>query len=322
MMNMNLLAWRRGRVAGVGARAASAASERRLLDAAAFAHVFEPLVGHRVGYVRSIGNVGDDLIELATAQLLDTFGIRWRLQAPTEPADVDYLLFSGGGNMGSRYANNYAIRGQALALGPPLIILPQSFTDREDRPFAKVFVREHASLTLRPDGILAPDLALGLAWTPPPRPDRDLGILLRRDRERTGRRRLFTRDPVRVCRTPAEYLSLAARYRRIVTDRLHFAIAGLHAGRDVTLLANDYHKNRSMHETWLADLGCRFAPTLAHALEDRSANGTSASVGQAGRIMRSNRRSWSRWMRPARRGAEELPTRAQGRAVLVGSSPP
>lgn len=51
-----------------------------------------------------------------------------------------------------------------------------------------------------------------------------------------------------------------------MTDRLHFAIAGLHAGRDVTLLANDYHKNKSMHETWLADLGCRFATTLSEAL--------------------------------------------------------
>jgi hypothetical protein len=34
----------------------------------------------------------------------------------------------------------------------------------------------------------------------------------------------------------------------------------------VTLVANDYHKNRSMHETWLADLGCRFAASPAEAL--------------------------------------------------------
>ena len=66
--------------------------------------------------------------------------------------------------------------------------------------------------------------------------------------------------------TPAAYLALAARHRRIVTDRLHFAVAGLHAGRDVTLVANDYHKNRSMHETWLAALGCRFAATATEAL--------------------------------------------------------
>ena len=267
-MRMRLFSWRRDRAFRASAGTTPA---RHLLGADRFAHVFDPLVGRRIGYVRSLGNVGDDLIEVATFQLLDEFGIRWRLQAATEPADVDCLLFSGGGNMGSRYSNNHQIRSQALALGPPLIILPQSFTDREDRPFAKVFVRERASLALRPDGILAPDLALGLAWTPPSRPDRELGILLRRDRERTGRRRLFTCDPVKWCRTPAEYLMMAARYRRIITDRLHFAIAGLHAGREVTLVANDYHKNRSMHETWLADLGCRFADDVTQALGRRTA---------------------------------------------------
>jgi hypothetical protein len=56
--------------------------------------------------------------------------------------------------------------------------------------------------------------------------------------------------------------------------------------------------------------------------KDRSANGTSASVGRAGRIMRSNRRSWLGRMRPDRGGAAELPIHAQGRICLVGSSPP
>ena len=47
--------------------------------------------------------------------------------------------------------------------------------------------------------------------------------------------------------------------------------------------------------------------------KDGSANGTSTSVGRAGRIMRSNRQSWSGLMRPDRGGAEELPVHAQGR---------
>ena len=55
--------------------------------------------------------------------------------------------------------------------------------------------------------------------------------------------------------------------------------------------------------------------------KDRSANGTSASVGLAGRIMRSNRRSWLGRMRPDRGGAAELPIYAQGWICLVGSSP-
>jgi hypothetical protein len=232
---------------------------RRLLAADAFAHVFEPLVGRRVGYVRPLGNVGDDLIEVAMVQLLREFGVRWSLWDTSAPAEHDTLIFGGGGNMGTRYMGNHNLRGRALATGIPLTILPQSFTSAENRDFDRVYVRERTSLQLCPTGILAPDLALGLSWPKAPRPTRDLGVFLRRDRERRGAKPLLARDPVRLCKTPAAYLALAADHRRIITDRLHFAIAGLHARRDVTLVANDYHKNRSMYETWLLRLGCRFA---------------------------------------------------------------
>ena len=262
----------RGLLDRSGPRPGTAPPVRRhhLLAPAAFADVCTPLVGSRVGYVRPVGNVGDDLIELAMTQLLAAYGIRWRLVTAAElagpVANIDMLVFGGGGNMGTRYRGNYDLRGRALATGLPLVILPQSFTSPEDRGFHRVYVRERGSLRLHPAGILAPDLALGLAWAAPARPDRDLGVFVRRDQERGGRKPLVARDPVRMARTPAAYLALAARHRRIVTDRLHFAVAGLHAGRDVTLVANDYHKNRSMHETWLAACGCRFAATPAEAL--------------------------------------------------------
>lgn len=234
-----------------------------LLTPDAFAPVFTPLVGRRVGYIRPVGNVGDRLIEVATFQLLATYGIAWTVVDPAAPPppDVDVLVFGGGGNMGTLYRDNYHLRTLALESGRPLVILPQSFTTPEDRGFARVFVRERGSLALHPAGLLAPDLALGLDWPPPPPPDRDLGLFLRRDVERTGPKPWRFRDPVKWVREPADYLALAARHRRIITDRLHMAIAGLHAGRDVTLLANSYHKNSSMHETWLAALGCRFADT-------------------------------------------------------------
>jgi len=241
--------------------------ERRLLPASAFAHVFEPLVGRRVGYVRPIGNVGDHLIELAMMQLFGEFGVRWATWEPGTKTSFDVLVFGGGGSMGDLYPVNHAIRTAALATGIPLTILPQSFTAAEDRPFARVYVRErHSQRLYCPGGILAPDLALGLEWPAPAPPTRDFGLLLRRDCERRGRKPSRWGDPTRICRTPAEYLTLAASYRRIVTDRLHFAIAGLHAGRDVTLVANNYFKNRSMHETWLEPLGCRFAESVDEAM--------------------------------------------------------
>jgi exopolysaccharide biosynthesis predicted pyruvyltransferase EpsI len=245
----------------------------RLLPLEAFAPVFEPLLGKRIGYVRPYGNVGDALIEWATGQLFDELGIDWRPCDPqsADPAEFDELVFGGGGNMGTRYRNNWELRGRALALGLPLTILPQSFTSPEERRYQRVYVRERASLAFCPEGILAPDLALGLAPPPCGPPTRGLGVFLRRDPERAAGLRWFSRDPARLCATPRQYLELAARYERIVTDRLHFAICGLLAGRQTTLLPNDYHKNASMFETWLQALGCRFAGDARAALARRQA---------------------------------------------------
>ncbi|MHB1035727.1 MAG: polysaccharide pyruvyl transferase family protein [Pirellulales bacterium] len=243
----------------------------RLIDPDTFADVFVPLQGKRIGYVRPLGNVGDALIEQATLQLFETFGIAWRPIDPDAPGDVavDELVFGGGGNMGRRYLNNWLLRGKALTLGLPMTILPQTFTSPEERPYRRVYVRERASLAFCGTATLAPELALGLDCPAPKAPTRGTGVFLRRDRERTGWLRWFRRDPVKLCRTPQEYLELAADHERIVTDRLHFAIAGLLCRREVTLLANDYHKNRSMHETWLKALGCRFAACVREALGPR-----------------------------------------------------
>jgi exopolysaccharide biosynthesis predicted pyruvyltransferase EpsI len=231
-----------------------------------FSEVFEPLKNRRIGYVRSPGNVGDRLIEAATEQLFAEFDIHWVDWSPENPTPVDELVYGGGGNMGAFYRPNWDLRTQCLETGLPVTILPQSFLSVEDRPFHRVYVRERCSLRFRPDGMLAPDLALGLTVKPHPEPIHSLGIFLRRDRERALRRRLFRRDPARMCQTPAQYLALASRYARLVTDRLHFAICGLLLDRETTLLPNSYHKNHSMYETWLAGLGCRFAESVSQAL--------------------------------------------------------
>lgn len=233
----------------------------RLLPKEAYFEVFAPLVGKRIGFIIPNGNVGDKLIYLATAQLFDEYGISWKIQDPSGPVKegIDELVFGGGGNMGTRYLGNWDMRKKVLDLGLPVTIFPQSFTTPEDRSYKRVYVREGVSLMFCPSGILAPDLALGLDYWSDIEPQRKLGVFLRRDSERTSRLRWFRRDPARMCRTPEEYLHLAARYERIVTDRLHFAICGLILGRHTTILPNAYHKNEAMYETWLKDLGCHFA---------------------------------------------------------------
>ena len=138
----------------------------------------------------------------------------------------------------------------------------------ERRPYKNIYVRETASLRLEPRGRLAPDLALGLEYTGNTARRSARGVFLRRDRERAVRRRWFTSSPAKRCRSPREYLELAARFEHVITNRLHFAICGLIVGCRTAILPNSYHKNRSMYETWLRDLGCAFA----HGLDDAVAN--------------------------------------------------
>lgn len=241
---------------------------RRLLPLDAFAPIFEPLQGRRVGLVTPYGNVGDTLIGLATEQLLDEFKIDWGKWDEAHPNNesFDELLFGGGGNMGTRYRNNWELRNRVFETGLPVTILPQSFNSEELRSYKKVWVRETVSKQYCPDSELAPDLALGLKLPLPPPPKRRLGIFLRKDRERSAGLPWLRRDPAKMCDLPSEYFNLAATYNRIITDRLHFAICGLLAGREVTLLPNDYHKNRAMHQTWLRSLGCQFAENWFSAL--------------------------------------------------------
>jgi exopolysaccharide biosynthesis predicted pyruvyltransferase EpsI len=216
-----------------------------------------------IGFIRPVGNVGDDLIALATHQLFEKFAIRWREATPDDCSDCDELAFGGGGNMGRMYQMNWDLRTRCLETGLPVTILPQSFTTAEEREFHRVYVRERGSQELYPSGILAPDLALGLEYATSTQPQVDLGVFLRRDRFRWRRK-----DPVRMCDSVTEYLELAARHARIITDRLHFAISGLIVGRQVALLGNSYHKNRSIHEAWLRPLGCRFASSPSEALRN------------------------------------------------------
>jgi exopolysaccharide biosynthesis predicted pyruvyltransferase EpsI len=175
--------------------------------------------------------------------------------------------------MGTRYFYNWELRRKVLQLGLPVTIFPQSFTSPEDRPYKRIFVRERGSLKFCPQAVLAPDLALGLDYENSVAPTRKLGVFLRGDEERAVRRPWFSRDPAKICRTPQEYLRLAARYERIITDRLHFAICGLIVGRETTLLPNAYHKNQAMYDTWLKSLGCRLAESAKEPYATEKADG-------------------------------------------------
>lgn len=235
-----------------------------LLPRDRFAPVFAGLAGRRIGLVDGVGNPGDRLIDQATRQLLIHFGLDWRTINPlADPPELvrdtcDVLLLFGGGSMGADHVPSRAIRAAAAGLDLPCIVLPQSFHAPEPGPWQRVFVRERASLRHCPGGTLAPELALGYDFPAAAAPSAGRVVALRRF-GRSCFPGYAKVDPVDWCYTAEDYLAWAGRYEHVVTDRLHLAIVALGLGRRATLLPLAWPKNRSLWETWLADLGCEWA---------------------------------------------------------------
>jgi exopolysaccharide biosynthesis predicted pyruvyltransferase EpsI len=237
-----------------------------LLDRLHFLPVFGPLVGYRVGLVHAAGtgNTGDRMIEHAAEQLLEHFGIQYRVQEPDGPwTNIDFILLFGGGNFGHPFCIAEAERrARALHSGLPCIVLPQTIYGREDPGFEVVWSRDITGLRIEIGSRLAPDLAMG--WYPGivsiGSPLDRIGLFLN-----TGPEGLFHEthqyccDPRHAFSNPTEYVLGMASYQWVITDCLHAAIAALIARRRVTFLPTGLHKNRSIYDTWLRHLGCEWA---------------------------------------------------------------
>jgi hypothetical protein len=202
-------------------------------------------------------------LDLSLRSLLVEFGLGWQTVNPiadpmSKLREFDRLLLFGGGSMGAPYKPSRMIRNAAAASGVPCIVMPQSFMGPEPGPWETVYVRERESLRFCPNGILRPDLALGYDYPQPPPPDWTFGLFLR-DEPHTMFPAAPKNDPAVYCYTPQEYIQHVQQFAHVCTDRLHVAIVALGLGRRVTLLPTHYHKNRSMYDTWLRDLGCEWS---------------------------------------------------------------
>ena len=229
-----------------------------------FKPIFDPLQNQRIGVLFSPGgNNGDRLIELATMQLLGRFGIEYTLLDNTPWKQLDVILCGGGGNFGHPYCLQETLtRRRALNSGCKCILLPQTAYGTEwGWHHHRTFFRDRQSLIFHPGGILAPDLTFGLACSDKfPEPTTVLGRFFSTSPESLFLTLPNEGDPRHVQLTqPIEYITIASRYAHIVTDCLHFAIAGLIAQRRVTLIPTRLHKQRSTWESWLRDLGCEWA---------------------------------------------------------------
>lgn len=261
-----------------------------LVSPTVYTPLFEPLRHARVGFVSMRGNAGDHMIDDAARQLFRYFGINYRdlspsdLAASTLPPEVDEIVVSGGGNLGRFYGEPYGLRQAALSHGLPVTVFPQSVisVDEDLSPYKTVYAREHISQSLHPGLRLTPDLALALTIPGDlPAPECGNGLFLRRDVEARFRGHADSLpDPVATCPSPHSYIRLAARFEHVISDRLHFCIAALLAGRRATLLPNSYHKNEAMFSSWLEELGCEWSDTPPRIDENESARGLTAVVRQ------------------------------------------
>jgi len=223
----------------------------------AWAEIFEPWRGKKAAYLQMYGNVGDQMIYDAAKQMMSHFGISY--EPWHESCKVDVLMISGGGNLGlaSQVHRRKKVIEWATKRGVKCIILPQTLFDKTFEKFPEavdVYAREAVTANkLKRKTKIMPDLALGYqADFALPKAIFKKGIFCSRETHKQQ----HICDPTKMCHTPEGYIAFASLFEEIITNRLHFAIAGLIAGRKVTLFPNEYYKNRAVWEAHLKDVGC------------------------------------------------------------------
>lgn len=258
--------------------------------------LFEDYRGTPFVFVEPGGNFGDELIWRGAYKLARLAGLTVRgvghdefLGSSVPPGTGVYVHGGGGINPWSSGRAITAFR-KALAADSPITILGPSSVhpdhvflraqlarDLEGSPARRVavFARERVSyeaLAMSFPGIelhLDHDTALDLGRDDldGPRLPREFVLhVIREDGEssRIRHRDLLSLslDPARFCRSFDQWLVLHRSAKRIVTNRLHSAIAGAVLGKPTVLLPNSYHKNRSVWQQSLRERGVDWSDEL------------------------------------------------------------
>ena len=236
-----------------------------LLEKEHFYEIFEPWRNKHIGLVTLPGNFGDEMILVGCLNLFKEFDVKVSLN---QTSNVDEIAILGGGNVGSLWPECREIRQHIIKTSSiPITILPSSISDYEDLSGTRVFIRDIYSLRYWPEAILSHDMALCYKNTKKVESKRKNGVFLRDDKESVfGKPH---QDPIHMANSLDEYIELAGSCDNIITDRLHFAIASLHHGRNVTLLQNSYHKNLGVWERSLQYFGCKFSKELPKGIAQR-----------------------------------------------------
>jgi exopolysaccharide biosynthesis predicted pyruvyltransferase EpsI len=243
----------------------------------AYVDLINEVRGYTVLLHKPYGNIGDALLIEATKQMFSRHFVKYYecdpknyAQILNEHSDINMIVYGPGGNVSGRYNTGETVT-QLFALAKRkkirYVCFPQSVENwtPELLLFDKIYVRDKTSLKIASFAgacaSLCPDIGLNfrIRFLIPSFTE-DHGFFPRQDAEKLEWRKEYN-DPTEGVGTVKEYILKAAKYRRITTDRLHFAIAGILVGRDVTLVRNDYHKNESIWNSYL-HMFCKFQRNL------------------------------------------------------------
>lgn len=222
-------------------------SRRRLLDL---------LDGAEATFVRSHGNLGDDLIYAGTRKLLAGASYTEVEAKKLKGARGHTALLSGGGAWSRAFHKHLPhVLPELEKRFERVIVMPSSFDvsvdsvrDALERTEALVFARELESYRqIRDlcDADIAHDCAFYFDFEPYKRRGEGRLIAYRTDRESTrGGEQLPRRnnDISKTCQSLDEWLWTISRHDTIETDRAHVMIAAAMLGKRVEYSATTYHK--------------------------------------------------------------------------------
>ena len=252
--------------------------------------LFEEYSSRPFYFIAPGGNQGDQMIYLGADKLADEASLTrksvlYERNQNVHIFDKNIILYLQGGGGFNPWWNwtHWLLRrlreanpDNYIIIGPTTVHLKRSFLDyildmddnmtffARERTTFKVMQNYCADVRLDHDTALHLSLGdgylhrlVGLL-----KPRNDFSLLALRDDRETGtipsqiKREHFDRvmDP---CRTN-EWALLHMHASRIVANRSHSAIMGAVLGKDTSLFAGNYHKNRSIWEYSLKDMGVKW----------------------------------------------------------------